>query len=739
MGLLVEGKALSPDEIKEKAEYIRDHGIEQFLNIWKNLKDVDNDEFKYGDELECAILIIDDENKTVKLSVRGAEIKDYLNYMEKEHSYDKDGCSWVPEYGAWMIESTPSRPYLGYSSDLLNIEKNMIKRRCRLLLALNENEIAPYFTSFPLLGVNDYIHNPQPFNAPASKSFYIPDYIINPHPRFAALTRNIRKRRGKKVNIQVPMYIDKNTLKYYEENLAKVVKHDNIDSDSYSPCSSPTQSSISSPPSTPSSPSVTNPTIEMDAMAFGMGMCCLQVTFQSKNMAESRFLYDQLTVLAPIFLSITAATPIFRGYLSDIDVRWTVISQAVDDRTDEEKCEKNKQTDDEYDESSSLKKKVNYIPKSRYDSVSTFLNYDENNFNQKYNDLYLPKNNKYRKYLLETYKDMDVNLVNHLTHLFIRDPISAFHGQIELDDNESSDHFESLQSTNWQSCRWKPPPVSSIKYLQEHPDKIKDSDKSDKYIGWRFEFRTMEIQFTDFENAAFTALIVLITRVILAFQLNLYIPLSKVDSNMKTAHKRNSILDEKFYFRKNVFGPTTPSDSPYSTVSSTDSSTDSSTSSEISNNNLLDEDAYEEMSIDEIFNGKDNYYPGLIPLVHSYIDQLNLDQETNERLRLYLDFISQRASGKLISPATYIRQFVKSHPDYKEDSVISPSIAYDLAKRVDEIGQGINLPKEVYGNYQPLIFPHGAINKNNGYSHNISLDPLDSYSRNTIINNILKK
>jgi hypothetical protein len=25
------------------------------------------------------------------------------------HSYEAEGCNWVPEYGAWMIEATPSR------------------------------------------------------------------------------------------------------------------------------------------------------------------------------------------------------------------------------------------------------------------------------------------------------------------------------------------------------------------------------------------------------------------------------------------------------------------------------------------------------------------------------------------------------------------------------------------------------------------------------------------------------
>jgi hypothetical protein len=40
--------------------------------------------------------------------------------------------------------------------------------------------------------------------------------------------------------------------------------------------------------------------VHMDAMAFGMGCCCLQITFQGKDVDESRFLYDQLAVMAPM-------------------------------------------------------------------------------------------------------------------------------------------------------------------------------------------------------------------------------------------------------------------------------------------------------------------------------------------------------------------------------------------------------------------------------------------------------
>lgn len=58
--------------------------------------------------------------------------------------------------------------------------------------------------------------------------------------------------------------------------------------------------------------------------------------------------------------------------------------------------------------------------------------------------------------------------------------------------------------------RFKPPPLSQ-------PE-----------IGWRVEFRPMELQLTDRENAALVIFVVLLTRLILSFNLNLLIPMSKV-------------------------------------------------------------------------------------------------------------------------------------------------------------------------------------------------------------------
>eukprot|EP00527_Entomoneis_sp_CCMP2396_P003957 CAMPEP_0198147054 /NCGR_PEP_ID=MMETSP1443-20131203/33178_1 /TAXON_ID=186043 /ORGANISM="Entomoneis sp., Strain CCMP2396" /LENGTH=71 /DNA_ID=CAMNT_0043811209 /DNA_START=648 /DNA_END=859 /DNA_ORIENTATION=- len=62
----------------------------------------------------------------------------------------------------------------------------------------------------------------------------------------------------------------------------------------------------------------------------------------------------------------------------------------------------------------------------------------------------------------------------------------------------------------------------------------------------------MEIQLTDYENAAFTVFIILLTRVILAFDLNLYIPISRVDANMQRAHSRNAAHKGKFFFRRHM-------------------------------------------------------------------------------------------------------------------------------------------------------------------------------------------
>ena len=134
----------------------------------------------------------------------------------------------------------------------------------------------------------------------------------------------------------------------------------------------------------------------MDAMAFGMGMSCLQVTFQAQELDESRFIYDQLAVLAPIMMVLTASTPLLKGRIADTDCRWGVISEAVDDRTERERelllrtstkeefghnsrKDSNASDSDSDDDEFMAGKGKRRLYKSRYDSISTYIYQGERN------------------------------------------------------------------------------------------------------------------------------------------------------------------------------------------------------------------------------------------------------------------------------------------------------------------------------------------------------------------------
>lgn len=251
----------------------------------------------------------------------------------------------------------------------------------------------------------------------------------------------------------------------------------------------------------------------LDAMGFGMGCCCLQLTFQACNITEARRLYDQLAPLCPIMLALTAASPVYRGYLTESDCRWNVISSSVDCRTEEERG------------LVPLNENKFRIAKSRYDSIDSYLSPE----GAKYNDVKLTYDEDVYKRLIEG--GIDHLLAQHVAHLFIRDTVSLFSEKVHQNDEEDTDHFENIQSTNWQTMRFKPPPPNSS-------------------IGWRVEFRPCEAQISDFENAAIVCFVVLLTRVILSYQLNFLTPISKVDENMQTAQKRDACRKEKFWFRK---------------------------------------------------------------------------------------------------------------------------------------------------------------------------------------------
>ena len=62
--------------------------------------------------------------------------------------------------------------------------------------------------AYPLLGVGSFTIPAHTPNGKFAKSDTIPDEAINPHPRFGALVRNIRLRRGSKVDIRADVFQD---------------------------------------------------------------------------------------------------------------------------------------------------------------------------------------------------------------------------------------------------------------------------------------------------------------------------------------------------------------------------------------------------------------------------------------------------------------------------------------------------------------------------------------------------
>lgn len=162
-----------------------------------------------------------------------------------------------------------------------------------------------------LESVNQYTHS----------KFSI-DATLNHHPRYGNLARSIRERRGEKVEIKVPLFQDKNTVMNR--------------SNSFEPF--PGQ-------------------IYMDSRSFGMGQCCLQMTYECSSMNHALYLHDQLVPFSSILAALSAAAPLHKGQVSDYDVRWKIIEQSCDDRTPEER-----------DPSSDA-----YIPKSRYGTTYNYV------------------------------------------------------------------------------------------------------------------------------------------------------------------------------------------------------------------------------------------------------------------------------------------------------------------------------------------------------------------------------
>ena len=163
--------------------------------------------------------------------------------------------------------------------------------------------------------------------------------------------------------------------------------------------------------------------------------------------------------------------------------------------------------------------------------------------------------------------------------------------------------------------------------------------------------------------------IVLLSRVILAFDLNLYMPLSLVDENMRRAHTRNATTAERFHFRA-LEGP--------------------------------NEGSIMELSLAEILGGKEGAFPGFVPLIFAYLDEIECDPETLVLVSNYMELILRRARGELLTPAAWMRDFIQHHEDYAGDSIVPESTAHDLLQACAAIGEGRRQEPTLVGKH-PLL------------------------------------
>merc|ERR1711974_289698 len=185
MGFLSEGDTLDWEEAKKISDYIREHGVKQFILLWNKVKERKRDTFLWGDEIEYILVKVYEKQERTTLSLRGGEI---LKKLQKDELAGKKDLKslWRPEYGSFMVEGTPGVPYTQQFSSILTVEDNMRERRKIVLEDLKDDEELLSISSYPMMGVTGFLPKTYEVKEPIAESRYVPDRVINPHKRFGS-------------------------------------------------------------------------------------------------------------------------------------------------------------------------------------------------------------------------------------------------------------------------------------------------------------------------------------------------------------------------------------------------------------------------------------------------------------------------------------------------------------------------------------------------------------------------
>lgn len=265
---------------------------------------------------------------------------------------------------------------------------------------------------------------------------------------------------------------------------------------------------------------------------------------------------------------------------------------------------------------------------------------------------------------------MDEPLASHFAQVFSHPPLCLTDRYMENASRKGTDIFDAFQSGFYQHVRFKPPPLHNEK------------------IGWRVEFRPLEAQPRDFESAALTIFMFLLSRAILVFDLNFYVPIGEVIKSMDTAHRRQAVLNERLSFRR--YGWSSAKFDRFNC----DQRQEDRVCRKDESYPTPPAEPFAAMTVDEIINGEHDMpvssrFPGLMSFVRDYLCYSKASSEQKLKLEPYLSVVSERASGMLPTPAAWIRSFVGAHGDYKGDSVVSQRICYDLLKEISALDDGV--------------------------------------------------
>ena len=129
--------------------------------------------------------------------------------------------------------------------------------------------------------------------------------------------------------------------------------------------------------------------------------------------------------------------------------------------------------------------------------------------------------------------------------------------------------------------------------------------------------------------------LVLVTRVILAYDLHLYLPMSLVEENMARAQQRDAVLKQKFWFRKDIAPSQQQGGRFWQACGEKMKGKGDDDEDDDECETPVDLSQYEEMTALEVLTGKEGgYFPGLLPLVYEYLEQIKVEPLVKAKVRV---------------------------------------------------------------------------------------------------------